>query len=78
VITVTNDVLKKLSLIGRDLDEYSLDTVKMFYEDGKRAGYSLSASAKSKISVGKFKGTESADQGKSANGSELCKKTGTQ
>lgn len=41
IITVTHDVLKKLSLIGRDLAEYSLDTVKMFYEDGRRAGYSL-------------------------------------
>ena len=41
VITVTNDVLKKLALIGRDLAEYSLDTVKMFYEDGRKAGYSL-------------------------------------
>ena len=30
VITVTNDVLKKLSLVGLDLDDYSLDTVKMF------------------------------------------------
>jgi transaldolase len=41
IITVTHDVLKKLSLIGRDLAEYSLDTVKMFYEDGRKAGYSL-------------------------------------
>jgi len=41
IITVTNDVLKKLPLIGRDLSEYSLDTVKMFYEDGRKAGYSL-------------------------------------
>lgn len=41
VITVTNDILKKLSLCGKDLDEYSLETVKMFYEDGKAAGYTL-------------------------------------
>jgi transaldolase len=41
VITVTNDILKKLSLIGKDLDQYSLETVKMFYEDGKAAGYKL-------------------------------------
>jgi transaldolase len=41
VITVTNDILNKLSLVGKDLTEYSLDTVKMFYEDGKAAGYSL-------------------------------------
>jgi transaldolase len=41
VITVTNDILKKLSLIGKDMDEYSLETVRMFYEDGKAAGYAL-------------------------------------
>lgn len=41
VITVTNDILKKLSLVGYDLDEYSLDTVKMFYGDAVAAGYSL-------------------------------------
>ncbi len=41
IITVTNDVLKKLPLIGRDLADYSLHTVKMFYEDGRNAGYSL-------------------------------------
>jgi len=41
IITVTNDVLKKLSLVGKDLGEYSLDTVKMFYNDAQQAGYSL-------------------------------------
>lgn len=41
VITVTNDILKKLSLVGFDLDEYSLDTVKMFYNDAVAAGYKL-------------------------------------
>lgn len=41
VITVTNDILKKLSLIGYDLDEYSLDTVKMFYKDAVEAGFKL-------------------------------------
>jgi transaldolase len=41
VITVTNDILKKLSLIGYDLDEYSLDTVKMFYNDAVGAGFRL-------------------------------------
>ena len=38
VITVTNDILKKLEFVGKDLDDYSLETVKMFYDDGKRAG----------------------------------------
>src|SRR6516164_2680911 len=41
IITVTNDLLKKLSLVGKDLTEYSLDTVKMFYRDGKAAGFAL-------------------------------------
>ncbi len=41
VITVTNDILKKLDLVGYDLESYSLDTVKMFYNDAKEAGYSL-------------------------------------
>jgi transaldolase len=41
IITVTHDILKKLSLVGKDLDDYSLDTVKMFYEDARAAGYSL-------------------------------------
>jgi transaldolase len=41
IITVTSDILRKLHLIGRDLGEYSLDTVKMFHDDAKAAGYSL-------------------------------------
>jgi transaldolase len=41
VITVTNDLIKKLSLVGFDLDEYSLDTVKMFYNDALAAGFKL-------------------------------------
>jgi transaldolase len=41
IITVTNDILKKLPLIGKDLADYSLDTVKMFYDDGRKAGFTL-------------------------------------
>ena len=41
IITATDDVLKKLSLVGKDLAQYSLDTVKMFYEDAGAAGYRL-------------------------------------
>jgi transaldolase len=41
IITVTEDILKKLSLIGKDLNEYSLDTVKMFRNDALTAGYQL-------------------------------------
>jgi transaldolase len=41
IITATNDILKKLFLVGRDLHDYSLDTVKMFYSDALQAGYQL-------------------------------------
>jgi transaldolase len=41
IITVTNDILKKLGLIGKDLTQYSLETVKMFREDAVKAGFSL-------------------------------------
>ena len=41
IITVTNDILKKLKLNGKDLTEYSLETVKMFYNDATRAGFQL-------------------------------------
>ena len=41
IITVTHDILKKLANVGKDLDEYSLDTVKMFRNDAVKAGFSL-------------------------------------
>ncbi len=41
IITVTNDILKKLSLVDKELDELSLDTVKMFYKDAQSAGYEI-------------------------------------
>jgi transaldolase len=41
IITATNDILKKLELVGKDLTEYSLDTVKMFRKDAVEAGFSL-------------------------------------
>jgi transaldolase len=41
IITATNDILKKLDLIDIDLNEYSLDTVKMFYRDATAAGYTI-------------------------------------
>ena len=41
IITATNDILKKLPLIGYDLDKYSLDTLKMFYNDAALAGFKL-------------------------------------
>jgi transaldolase len=44
IITVTHDLLKKLPLIGRDLTEYSLDTVKMFVNDARAANFRLETS----------------------------------
>ncbi|MGO9685151.1 MAG: transaldolase [Steroidobacteraceae bacterium] len=41
VITVTNDILKKLSLVGKDMNDYSFETVKMFYDDGRAAKFIL-------------------------------------
>ena len=41
IITVSHDVLAKLSLIGKDLDEYSLETVKMFHRDATAAGFAI-------------------------------------
>lgn len=41
IITVTSDILKKLPSLGTELRKFSLDTVRMFYEDATSAGYSL-------------------------------------
>jgi transaldolase len=43
VITVTDDILKKLAVVGRDLTQFSLDTVEMFRADAVKAGYRLDA-----------------------------------
>jgi transaldolase len=41
IITATPDILKKLELIGKDLSEYSLDTVRMFRGDALASGYKI-------------------------------------
>ena len=41
IITVTPDLLAKLALFGKDLDEFSLETVQMFHDDARAAGYPL-------------------------------------
>ncbi|WP_231379176.1 transaldolase [Candidatus Solirubrobacter pratensis] len=41
IITVTHDLLRKLPWLGRDLDEFSLDTVRMFHRDAAAAGFTL-------------------------------------
>jgi len=45
IITATNDILKKLSLVGKDLDQYSLETVEMFFKDAKAAGFTIATRA---------------------------------
>lgn len=41
IITATNDILKKLPTLGKNLDQFSLETVQMFYNDAVEAGYTL-------------------------------------
>jgi len=41
IITATNDLLARLQLVGKDLAEFSLETVRMFHDDAARAGYRL-------------------------------------
>lgn len=41
IITVPPDIFKKVSMFGKNLTELSLDTVKMFYNDAKSAGYKI-------------------------------------
>ena len=45
IITVTNDIIKKLSMIDKDLKELSLDTVKLFYQDACQAGFKIESKA---------------------------------
>jgi transaldolase len=46
IITATKDVLAKLALVGKDLDDYSLETVEMFYRDAVAAGYEITSAGK--------------------------------
>jgi transaldolase len=41
IITATNDIIKKLPVIGKDLDQFSLETVRMFHDDARAAGYEV-------------------------------------
>lgn len=41
IITATPDIVAKITLFGKDLRQYSLETVKMFYEDARAAGFKL-------------------------------------
>lgn len=44
IITVTDDILRKLDFIGKDLSDFSLETVQMLHSDGLKSGYSLEPS----------------------------------
>ena len=41
IITLTHDLLQKLDFLGKDLDQFSLETVQMFHRDAKTAGFTL-------------------------------------
>jgi transaldolase len=47
VVTLTGDLLKKLELLGKDLTQFSIETARMFYDDARKAGLSLSSVVKS-------------------------------
>jgi len=48
IITATNDMLKKLTSLGKDLEKFSLETVEMFYNDAQAAGYDIQIAANDK------------------------------
>lgn len=45
IITATTDIINKLAMIGKDLTEFSLETVKVFYTDAQKAGFKLAQHA---------------------------------
>ena len=49
VITVTDEILKRLPNLGRALDDYSLDTVRMFHRDAEDAGYTLDVESRDRL-----------------------------
>ncbi len=50
IITVTHDLLGKLKGVGKDLDQFSLETVQMFYDDASAAGYTIATEKKATTS----------------------------
>lgn len=42
IITATDDILKKLGALGKDLTQFSVETVKMFYDDARASGFKIS------------------------------------
>ena len=41
IITATNDILRKLAHVGKDLETFSRETVRMFHDDARAAGYTI-------------------------------------
>jgi transaldolase len=58
IITAIPDVLKKLSLLGKDLLEYSRETVQMYYDDARKSGFTLTGKARSQVAVGPVRGVK--------------------
>ena len=56
IITATPDILQKLGLLGKDLMEYSRETVQMFYDDAVKSGLTLTGLAGRQVSVGALLG----------------------
>ena len=51
IITATHDILAKLALVGKDLDDYSLETVEMFRRDALAAGYTIAVDSRERASA---------------------------
>ena len=51
IITATNDILAKLGLFGKDLADYSLETVQMFHRDATAAGYSIQPAGAKRVAA---------------------------
>ena len=41
IITIPHDLLKKISTINKDLNQFSRETVQMFYDDAQKSGFSI-------------------------------------
>ena len=50
IITATNDIMAKLGLFGKDLADYSLETVQMFHRDAAAAGYGIAVAKRAAVS----------------------------
>lgn len=56
IITITHDLLKKLDCLGKGLEEYSLETVRMFHDDAARSRYTLELTPEERLMCGALSG----------------------